>query len=151
MSLNVTPNLSFGFNDIIFLTSSFITLYILYFYYNYFTRENPLGGPFPIPIFGSIYSSSFSEFLETLPQKYGEICEIYLPVLNDRIIVVNSIEHANEFSSTSTKSPFLMRIINKEGLRDLNYEEGILFNNNLPDWHIQRQYFMKVIINNEFL
>src|ERR1044072_247423 len=79
MISKITP--SFGISDIFSLLMILIIIYTVQYYYNYFTRINPLPGPFPIPIVGSAYQLigvERSDWLISLHKKYGDIFEIYL-------------------------------------------------------------------------
>ena len=55
---------SIGLYDSFLIFSTLIIVYTTYFYYKYFTRENPLPGPLPLPIVGNIIDRGFDEFVE---------------------------------------------------------------------------------------
>src|SRR5947209_570394 len=96
---------SFGISDIFFLLITFLVLYITRFYYHYFTRPNPLPGPFPLPILGNDYQQigyAFNDWLISLHKKYGDMYEIILA--GQRLIILCKQDLIENMNIPSTKT-----------------------------------------------
>ncbi|GBC04540.1 hypothetical protein RclHR1_05720013 [Rhizophagus clarus] len=71
---------SFKISDIFYLITTLLILYVSRYYYNYFTRPNPLPGPFPLPIFGNIH------------QKFGYGFVDWLMLLHKKLILTEGFK-----------------------------------------------------------
>ncbi|PKY61150.1 hypothetical protein RhiirA4_485741, partial [Rhizophagus irregularis] len=113
------PFENFEINDFIL---SFFTIYVAYYYYKYFTRINPLPGPFPLPLIGTFHyliwfrwiKKDTTMFFKFCYDKYGDIYEINNTM---RIIVLCRSEYFEDLSTT--KSKLEMRCPDYEGLKEL--------------------------------
>src|SRR5438105_895185 len=103
---------SFGISDIFFLLIVIVVSYVTRYYFNYFTRPNPLPGPFPLPFFGNAHQSiglGFNDWLLLMHEKYGDIYEVDLA--GQRVIVLcraDLIENMN-IPSAKTKYPYRLK------------------------------------------
>ncbi|GES74966.1 cytochrome P450 [Rhizophagus clarus] len=132
--------------------SVFLTLYVAYYYFKYFTRVNPLPGPFPLPLFGNLFQffwyNDLKLFFINCQKKYGDIFEVYLGI---RRIVLNRPEDIEKLLMPSTKSQYLMRFPYTQGLDELGMMgKGILANHNLKSWRYNRQFFTQAILAPKF-
>ncbi|GBC12270.2 cytochrome P450 [Rhizophagus irregularis DAOM 181602=DAOM 197198] len=98
-------------------------IYVTHFYDCYFTRPNPLPGPFPLPIIGNAYQQiryGVDNWLLSLHKKYGDMYEI---ILAD----------------------------NTEGFAEYGLDGvGVALNNDLKSWKYNRQFFSQVIMTPSF-
>ncbi|KAG9285746.1 hypothetical protein G9A89_003425 [Geosiphon pyriformis] len=137
--LNIKPTLTWQ-SSIIFLT----LLYTTIFYFKYFTRKNPLPGPFPIPLIGNLpLMVNLVENATYLAKKYGDIFEIY--VGSERHIFVNR----------GTKQ-FLAGIADEN--KDTSYFHrlkldtvGILMNRNIQNWRRTRNFLANFLQSKSFI
>ena len=117
---------SFGISDIFYLLISSIVIYASRYYFNYFTRPNPLPGPFPLPFFGNAHQSiglGLDEWLLSLYEKYGDMYEIDL---GERFIVLcraDLIENMN-IPSAKTKYPYSLKLT--EGFIEYGLDKSAL-------------------------
>ncbi|PKY55151.1 hypothetical protein RhiirA4_474431 [Rhizophagus irregularis] len=96
-------------------------IYVAFYYYKYFTRVNPLPGPFPFPLFGTFlytirFRGNISMFHNYCYEKYGDIYET-----NNfhRCIVLCRAEYLEIFLSKRTHG---MRCPNYKGLKELGLD-----------------------------
>jgi hypothetical protein len=136
---------------IIFLLSTILMLYVARFYYIYFTRVNPLPGPFPFPFVGNLpqifckFNGNAVMFYRYCYKEYGDIHEIYAGV---RTIVLCRPEYLESFLS---KTAFGIRFKNCKELKELGIEErGISLNNNFKSWLFNRHFFNQAILSPKF-
>jgi hypothetical protein len=139
---------SFKISDIFYLLTTFIILYVSRYYYNYFTRINPLPGPLPLPIFGNIHQKlgyGFVDWLMLLHKKYGDMFEIYLA--GQRMIILGNTDLIENMNVPSTKTKYPYRIITSEGLKEYGLGgTGIVNNNNINSWKYNRQFFTQAMM-----
>src|ERR1043165_2545061 len=96
---------SFGISDIFSLLIIFIVIYVTQFYYHYFTRPNPLPGPFPLPIIGNFHQSiglGFNDWLTLMHKKYGDMYEINLG--GYRMILIGRADLIENMNISSMKT-----------------------------------------------
>ncbi|CAB4398969.1 unnamed protein product [Rhizophagus irregularis] len=145
------PFENFEINDFIL---SFFTIYVVYYYYKYFTRINPLPGPFPLPLIGTFHyliwfrwiKKDTTMFFKFCYDKYGDIYEINNTM---RIIVLCRSEYFEDLSTK--KSKLEMRCPDYEGLKELGVVgKGITYNNNFKSWTFNRHFFNQAILSPKF-
>ncbi|CAG8695215.1 12012_t:CDS:2, partial [Acaulospora morrowiae] len=128
---------------------------IINYYYKYYTRKNPLPAPFPLPFVGHLFhhliaGKDFYEYCCIIHSKYGHIFEQWHG--SKRIIFVTKPEYLDKILSSSTKSKYLTRVHDPEGLKDLGmYGTGLLFNHDIDNWRFNRQFFIQAIQTADFL
>ncbi|CAG8573691.1 1251_t:CDS:2 [Ambispora leptoticha] len=142
-------------NLIDFFNILFILLifYILRFYIDYFARENPLPGPFPLPLIGSLYQTQgdWEHWLPHLHKKYGDIFEVWFGPT--RKIVLSKSELIEKLTMKSTKSNFLLRYISGsyKGLDHYaNPRRGMFFNGNISHWRSTRKVIDNLLMSPNF-
>ncbi|GBB92030.1 hypothetical protein RclHR1_19550002 [Rhizophagus clarus] len=131
--------------------------YVSHYYYTYFTRVNPLPGPFPFPFIGNLpqvylrFNGDIQMFYNNCYKKYGDIYEIYRLYGNERSIVLCRSEYLKNFLSLSLKNAHWMRFPNRKGSIGLGIEgKGVLFNDNYKSWMFNRQFFSQAILSPKF-
>jgi cytochrome P450 len=138
------------FNTLIFAT---IILYIIHFYYKYFTRVNPLPGPIPLPIIGNLKLSVFKnadKFFSELNKKYGDVCEIMLS--GRRIILLSNPKDFNKMFTMSTKSPYTTRLPMSGGLSEYFPPTfGVASNKDIKSWRYNRHLFVNAVMSSPYL
>ncbi|GBB96101.1 hypothetical protein RclHR1_26820001 [Rhizophagus clarus] len=143
---------SFGISDIPSLLIILSIIYVTRFYYNYFTRPNPLPGPFPLPIIGSAYQQigcGFNSWLISLHKKYGDMFEIILA--GQRLIILCRPDLVVKMNIPSTKTNYPTRLHITEGF--MEYElggKGLTFNNDHKSWKYNRQFFSQALMTPSF-
>ncbi len=134
------------------LLVTLIVIYVTRFYYRYFTRKNPLPGPFPLPLIGNIHLSigmGFNEFFTSMHKKYGNMFEIYLA--GERNIVLCRADLTDKMNMPSTKSNFFTRFVTDEAFIEYElYGVGIGSNNHFESWKFNRQFFDQSILTPNF-
>ncbi len=139
--------------DSISLISVILAIYVTQYYYKYFTRVNPLPGPFPFPLIGNLpqfiyYGRNFKPYLEYNHKKYGDLYEIHLGI---RRIIINRAEYIEKLLTPSTKSQYMMRFPYTKGLDELGVmDRGLIFNHDLKSWRYNRQFFTQAILSPKF-
>ncbi|CAG8489887.1 18339_t:CDS:2 [Acaulospora morrowiae] len=147
--------ISLGIYDLFVLSLTLLVIKILSYYYKYYTRKDPLPAPFPLPFVGHIfdhliYSSDFSEYCHQLQDKYGDIYEQWFG--SERVIFTTRIEDMDKILSPSTKSKYLTRLPNPEGLKELGvFGKGLLLNHDVSNWKFNRQFFTQAVSTLNFL
>ncbi|CAG8447103.1 14693_t:CDS:2 [Ambispora leptoticha] len=124
--------------------------YIFRFYFNYFTRENPLHGPFPLPIIGNLHlirGSSF-EFAQKSRQQYGDLFELWLP---NRNIYLNNANQIEKLTQPSTKSSFFAQMKLTKIFRKYLKEFGFVFlNDDHESWRYYRKILEQSLLNQKY-
>ncbi|CAB4403744.1 unnamed protein product [Rhizophagus irregularis] len=121
MFTTIIPSL--GISNIFSILIIYLIIYITRFYYHYFTRPNPLPGPFPLPIFGNSYQQigyGFNDWLLSLHKKYGDIYEIILA--GQRSIILCNPDLTEKMNISSTKSKYPIRLPNSEGFVEYGFD-----------------------------
>ncbi|RHZ53901.1 hypothetical protein Glove_433g23 [Diversispora epigaea] len=130
-----------------------LTAYTSYYYYKYFTRENPLPGPFPLPFIGNALQvfKNYSFDLEKIQSKYGDLCEFYMG--SKRFILLGNNDLLQKVMKQVINSPFHNRVNDShEGLKEIGVlNTGLVFNNNYDDWQFHRKFFIKVVMSPSFV
>ncbi|RIA87186.1 cytochrome P450 [Glomus cerebriforme] len=154
MALEIFFN--YGINDYLSLIGVALTIYVSYYYYNYFTRVNPLPGPFPFPIVGNLpqlilHGGNLKPFYKYNHEKYGDMFDVYLGTT--RTVALNRTEYIEKLLTPSTKNPYIMKFSESEAER---YGEmgvignGILMNNDYKSWKYNRQFFSQALLSPKF-
>ncbi|PKC73682.1 cytochrome P450 [Rhizophagus irregularis] len=152
MVLKSFENLEIG--DFLLFLSTILAIYVAHFYYKYFTRVNPMPGPFPFPFVGNIpqfylqYKGDTKLFYGDNYKKYGEIYEVQM---GGREIVLSRSEYIDKLLTPSTKHLHIVRFPDNEGLEELGVQgKGILLNENFKSWKYNRQFFTQAILSPKF-
>src|SRR5437764_6433347 len=112
---------NFGMSDYLSFIGIALTIYVAQYYYKYFTRVNPVPGPFPFPFVRNLpqfywHGGTLEELFKYNHEKYGDIVEVYL---GGRSITLNRSDYFDKLLIPSTKSPYLMRSPHSKGLDEL--------------------------------
>src|SRR5579862_1088145 len=95
--------------DWIVIIKILIPLYIVRFYYNYYTRKSPLPGPFPLPLIGNFHQIGFDLAKYAIDHKeFGDMFEIWIG--NIRIIISSNPSLIDQIYSPSIKTKFFPRL-----------------------------------------
>ncbi|CAG8599094.1 6213_t:CDS:2, partial [Cetraspora pellucida] len=145
------------FSDIPRLVYILLCFYIIKYYYQYFTRENKLPGPLPVPLLGNAlelfrYKLNLSEYVKAVQLKYGDICEIHMGPRRLIIISRSDIAFPIYTLSVAHNRKFLYRDSPNPGLEEIGLEHrGIIANRNLDEWKINRRFLERTIMSKKFL
>jgi hypothetical protein len=138
-------------NDFICTILIILMTFVAHYYYKYFTRVNPLPGPFPFPLIGNLpqifwwFNGNTSKFHNYCYEKYGEIYEVHFGL---RTIVICRAEYLENFFSKSTHG---MRMQNSKELKELDLEgKGVTLNNDFKTWTVNHQFFSQAILSPKF-
>ncbi|CAH1759312.1 2618_t:CDS:2 [Entrophospora sp. SA101] len=135
--------------DIYIALFSIISLYIIRFYYKHFTRVNPLPGPIPIPLIGSlaIFKEDIDDWFHELNKGYGKEGIYEVNIAGNRQIVITRAEHIDKFLVSSIHSGHLMRTANN-GLLDLFDLEnkGVGLNHDFNHWKFNSSMFSQGVM-----
>lgn len=129
-----------------------LLLYVVKFYFDYFTRPNKLPGPIPLPILGTLlwYNGNSTEWVTKLHDKYGDMCELYMG--RERYVWISNGDHVSKVVSPSSNNNFLIRIIPNQGLAEIGFTtKGLTFNRDLESWKFNRKFFSQAIATPKFL
>ncbi|CAG8492943.1 2721_t:CDS:2 [Funneliformis caledonium] len=141
--------------DWITVSSMVIGAYVLRYYYNYFTRKNPLPGPIPFPFVGNLLQLGLDipKVARHLDLKYGNISEAYFG--SQRSIFVSGLDCVEKICSPNTSikdNSFMYRIPPNEGFYEIGLERnGVVFNRDLKDWSINRRMLTQTLMSTGFL
>src|SRR5436190_16658987 len=139
---------SFQISDIFSLLIIFAIIYVSQFYYHYFTRSNPLPGPFPLPILGNVHQGigmEFSDWLMLMYKKYGDIYEINLA--GQRLIVLSRVDLIENMVASFKKNKYPFRLQLTEGIIEYGFGGVGLANNIEPkSWKYNRQFFIQAMM-----
>ncbi|RHZ78408.1 hypothetical protein Glove_165g22 [Diversispora epigaea] len=126
-----------------------LIVYISYYYYKYFTRENPLPGPFPLPLIGNIHqvlkNGSFD--MSKFQAKYGDLCEFYAG--SQHFILLSNDDLIQKIMKPTVNSSFHNRVNDdNEGLEEIGLlNTGLAFNNNYDNWRFHCKFYTKVMMS----
>ncbi|CAG8511441.1 16657_t:CDS:2 [Dentiscutata erythropus] len=135
----------------------FLVLYITYFYFRYFTRPNPLYGPFPLPFIGTLFqigTNPHNWIEKNIKYSKGNgIWEFYIGHL--RVIAIGDAKYLdkiylsyNESKCLSRESKFFKRSIAASD--DIGMIKGTIFNNDFHKWKRNRQFVTKVLLSKKY-
>ncbi|CAG8694780.1 30891_t:CDS:2, partial [Racocetra persica] len=142
---NESPN-TYDYMHIIVLI---FLCYLVRFYYNYFTRPNPLPGPLPLPfglenLFYVFYYGDIKRLAAALYEKYGDICEFKLG--GYRRIMLSKTDY---FENLLTPSKNLALFTKHEysSAMDMfgSFGRGLFLNNNYETWKINKYFFLQSV------
>ncbi|GBC28284.2 cytochrome P450 [Rhizophagus irregularis DAOM 181602=DAOM 197198] len=108
-------------------------------------------GPFPIPIIGTLYTlkGGIGNGILLLQKQYGEIFEIWH--LSNRRIILGNAEYIDKLLTPSTKSKYLKRNIENEGLIELGINfQGILQNCDINTWRFNKHFINQAMLSPSF-
>ncbi len=91
----------FSLQDFVYLSLSFVTIYVINFYFNYFRRPDKLPGPIPLPIIGNLhqYTNDLSVWGKWLQSNYGDIGEVWFG--SERAIWIGGTKHLEKIFKPS--------------------------------------------------
>ncbi|CAG8824318.1 22459_t:CDS:2, partial [Cetraspora pellucida] len=119
---------------------------------------NPLPGPFPwVPILGNTidlikYKLNVAEYLKDIQSKYGDFCEVHFGLKRLIIISKSDVAYPIQTYSVALNYKFLYRDLPNPGVHEIGMEDnGIIFNRNLDEWKINREFFIKIAMSKKFL
>nr|CAG8576888.1 2539_t:CDS:2 [Entrophospora candida] len=136
--------------DILALLLTAISLYIARFYYQHFTRINPLPGPIPIPFIGGffIFKKDFETWFFALHKKYGDIFEVTFAGM--RQIVLCRAEYVDKMLVPSMNN-YMIRFPSQAFVEAFDSDrKGLAMNNDLQTWKFNRQFFSQAIMTPSF-
>ncbi|CAG8455689.1 11684_t:CDS:2 [Acaulospora morrowiae] len=141
------------FNDILSIILVIVIIYVSHFYYKYFTRENPLPGPIPLPLVGnvSLLFSDIGEWPTQLQKKYGDIYETYIGP--QRNIWICREDLVNKMLKPSSRNNFHLRTLpDNDGLKEIGLlDSGIVYNLDYKTWEYYRRFYARSILKSSFL
>src|SRR5438045_3338627 len=126
------------FNQLLIPIILFIILYILKFYYDYFTRSISYPGPLPIPILGNLHQyfyhrNDLQNWLHHLSLKYGDVFELYYG--SCKYLMISDSKVVERMMSPVKDNNYFVRITTRDGLDDLQKgHNGMLFNVDFNSW-----------------
>ncbi|CAG8530212.1 11088_t:CDS:2 [Ambispora leptoticha] len=147
MAFNLDFLLSIKLFEILTLTFLY---YIFHFYFNYYTRKNPLPGPFPLPIIGNLYliRGDLFDFIQKNHQQYGDLFELWVP---NRNIYFNNVNQIGKLTQPNTKSSFTTQMkltkIFQEYIQTFGF---IILNDDYESWRYYRKLLEQTISNQSY-
>ncbi|CAG8635591.1 8754_t:CDS:2 [Funneliformis mosseae] len=153
----LTSSIIVSTNELFKFILLILTLYTARFYFRYFTRKNKVPGPLPFPFFGTMpysYIVGQYRFLNYCYEKYGTLFEIYVgdDLNTNREIYICKPELLEKIFSSSTKSNFLLRSPNNEGMNEFGFgKSGMVVNSDLSSWRRNRMLSVPLLMNAGFL
>src|SRR6185369_4016114 len=135
-------------SNIFIALTSIIFLYLFHFYYKHFTRVNPLPGPLPIPLIGSvaIFIKDIDAWFYDLNKAYGHNGVYELNIAGNRQIVVTRAEYIEKFMLSSVHT-HIMRTADNGLLSFFGFQgRGIGLNHDYNTWKFNRQIFSQAVM-----
>jgi cytochrome P450 len=150
VSLNIIGYIIYNLKKIVF---TFIIGYVFKYYYSWYTRENPVPGPIPLPLIGNLHQIGRDLGKEAikLQKKYGDIFEVMFG--SRRIIFIGRADLMEKICSSALKNnAFAHRSIPNPGLDEMGLSKsGISFNMDLETWKFNRRILTHTIMSPIFL
>ncbi|PKY58752.1 hypothetical protein RhiirA4_412226, partial [Rhizophagus irregularis] len=121
--------------DYLSLTVVALIIYVIYYYYKYFSRVNPLPGPFPFPLFGNLpqlyiwHGGNLKKFFESSQKKYDHIEKLLL---------------------SSSKNPYIRKIPDSgsKGFHELELMgKGLFLNQDYKSWRYYPVHWTNELFN----
>ncbi|CAG8731707.1 3241_t:CDS:1, partial [Acaulospora morrowiae] len=141
------------YNDLVSIIGILIIIYISHFYFKYFTRENPLPGPIPLPLVGNIFllREDIGEWPNRLQKIYGDFYETY--VGPRRIVWLCGEDLIHKIVDSSSHSNFHeLTAPDNEGLKEVELlNSGVIFNLNYKSWEFYRRFYSRSILKPSFI
>ncbi|CAB4399728.1 unnamed protein product [Rhizophagus irregularis] len=140
-------------NDYLSLICTLLIVSVTHCYYKYFTRINPLPGPFPFPFVGNLpqlvwHHGNLKNYLDLNHKKYGDIIDVYLP---QRSTSLGRADYIEKFLIPSTKNLKIMRTPRADVFDDLGITgKGIVVNQHYKPWRYNRQFFTQAFLAPKF-
>ncbi|CAG8451359.1 10285_t:CDS:10 [Dentiscutata heterogama] len=131
------------------LVSLGLATYVAQFYFNYFTRKNPLPGPVPWPIIG-VWENDIA-MANKFQEKYGDIWEVWK--WSERHIWIGRADLATKLLNPSySNNNFPFRTTKNEGLDLMDMtSKGVVFNLDWNSWNFNRKCVNRVLMSPKFL
>ncbi|CAG8524534.1 5423_t:CDS:2 [Cetraspora pellucida] len=133
--------------EYLFFIALITVIYIFNFYYEYFTRTNPLPGPVPLPFIGNVHHVGIDirKFYMECQQKYGDTSEVILMGL--RCIILTRPSDIEKLLSPASKGDaYIRRFPYTEGEVEIgHYGCGLLNNISYNHWKHNRQSFTPLL------
>ncbi|CAG8455699.1 11685_t:CDS:2 [Acaulospora morrowiae] len=141
------------FNDILSIILVLVIIYVSHFYYKYFTRENPIPGPIPLPLVGNIFLvfRDFGDWPTQLQKKYGDVYETYIGP--QRIVWICREDLAQKMSIPSARNNFHGRTpSDNDGLKEIGFlDSGVVYNLNYKNWEYYRRFYARSLLKLSFI
>src|SRR6185312_9564139 len=134
--------ISLSFWDALTILWSVALVYTIKFYLTYFTRENPLPGPLPLPVVGNLLQQATagdtSRWALQCQAKYGDMWEVY--VGNIKYIWVARADLTEKIMDASKTSNYFIRTPPNSGITMLGISSsGLAFNKDKEKWFFNRK------------
>src|SRR4051794_21202564 len=96
-----------------------ILLFIIKFYYDYFTRSIPYPGPLPLPIVGNLHHyfyhrNDIPSWLIQLTLKYGNVFELYFG--SNKYLMISDSRIVERVMSSAKDNNYFVRVTTRKGL-----------------------------------
>ncbi|CAG8495653.1 11057_t:CDS:2 [Paraglomus brasilianum] len=146
--------ISLSFWDALTILWSFALIYTIKFYLLYFTRENPLPGPLPLPLVGNLLqlatAGDTSRWALQCQAKYGDMWEVYIG--SSKYIWVARADLTEKIMDTSKTSNYFIRTSSNSGIDMLGISSsGLAFNEDKEKWFFNRKIVAQAITNTKFI
>ncbi|CAG8642504.1 13444_t:CDS:1, partial [Funneliformis caledonium] len=133
--------------------TALVVVYIVKYYYSWYTRENPIPGPFPLPLIGNLHQLGLDmgKGAVKLQKEFGDMFEIYLGPT--RAIFLSRAELTEKiYNPTLKNNEFSLRTPSNPGLEELHLTEtGITFNRDLNAWKFNRRILNLTVMSPKFM